>query len=112
MRGSNVAPNFSSIPQHSFHAGGGLSVENVLTDTEDTEIEISGLIPNVKYRVFVQSENYLYDIDNTTSSSANISVMLTEGGMIESFMHSLKYFHNCFVTKRTWHLEMGLKVDS
>ena len=99
MRGSNVAPNFSSIPQHSFHAGGGLSVENVLTDTEDTELEISGLIPNVKYRVFVQSENYLYDIDNTTSSSANISVILTEGGMVESFMHSLKYFHNCFVTK-------------
>ena len=47
----------------------------------------SGLVPNVKYRVFVQSENYLYDIDNTTSSSANISVMLTEGGLVESFMH-------------------------
>ena len=53
----------------------------VTSYTLETEIDVTGLVPDVRYRVFVRAENELYDVDNTTSRSNNITVTLPEGGI-------------------------------
>ena len=62
--------------------------------TEETTIKITGLVPYTKYYVTVKTENKLYDADNTTHRSVNISVKSLEGG-INLFLHSTKYAAVC-----------------
>ena len=67
--------------------GGGENVPTVTSYTLETEINITGLVPDVRYRVFVRAENELYDVDNTTSRSNNITVTLPEGGEYRYFCY-------------------------
>ena len=60
--------------------GAGSKVPTVTGYTNETRRNITGLVPDVRYRVFVTAENDLYDVDTTTSSTENITVTLLEGG--------------------------------
>ena len=68
--------------------GGGMSVQRI-TETTEQVITITDLAPFAKYRITLQAQNYLYNVDNTTVNSANISVKLLEGG--KAFMYQ------CFI---------------
>ena len=70
-----------------FTAGGGENVPTVTSYTLETEIDVTGLVPDIRYRVFVRAENELYDVDNTTSRSNNITVTLPEGGSYHCFCY-------------------------
>ena len=55
-------------------------VPSVTGNTNETQRNVTGLVPDVRYRVFVTAENDLYDVDTTTMSTENITVTLLEGG--------------------------------
>ena len=77
-----------------------MNVLTVTNYTAETQATITGLVPDVKYRVFVRAENELHDIDNTTSRSENISVKLLEGGtlleygVVQFFKNSMLLYRN------------------
>ena len=57
-----------------------MDVLKVITNNVQKETIITDLAPFVRYKITLSSQNYLYDVDNTTDNSANISVKLLEGG--------------------------------
>ena len=65
-----------------------MGIQSVSTFTTATVINITGLVPDVRYRVFVKAENALHDTDNTTLRTSSINVTSKEGGEIGLYCHT------------------------